>query len=298
MNGIDSVHDRARHRAICFTRCRKLFAWTTQDYSKKTTAGMWLSSDLLEVCRSTTSLESDSPIPVTRSEASRTCHVIRPLPGSSAQRSQSDYFPLLQLPLDILTMHLSTVLPRASLVSLRSSCSKLLTAIPAPPKKRLVDSEQCETNALLATLEEGRERPLRMFCALCSACYPVVLFAWGPEKHLVQKAGIDKKAAESLEIGLADTQNGESASEERYAGNSNELDNRVCRWHRARFERKVLTGHGAMKSEWTLEEACMHCGGVLAWGRCDCKGLCQTCWKRDVWCHTEVVDTEHANDVI
>ncbi|KEQ57847.1 uncharacterized protein M437DRAFT_79467 [Aureobasidium melanogenum CBS 110374] len=245
---------------------------------------MWLSSDLLRICRSIASPESDSPIPITHLEASRTCHIIRTLSESSAQRAQSDHFPLLQLPLDILTMHLSTLLPHASLVCLRSSCSKLHTAIPAPPKKRLVDLERCEIKVLFAALEEARERPSRMFCALCSTCYPIELFAWGLEKRAVQKADIGNEAAESLEtIG---------------ARNSNELDNRVCRWHRARFERKVLTGHGAIKSEWTLEEACMHCGGVLAWGRCDCKALCQTCWKRSVWCHTEVVDTEHANDVI
>lgn len=171
-------------------------------------------------------------------------------------------------------MHLSTLLPRASLMSLRSSCSKLHTTIPAPPRKRLADSEECETNVLLVALEEARERPLRMFCALCWTCYPAALFTWGPEKRSVRNAGIGKAAAESLEtIG---------------ARNTNELHNRVCRWHRARFEREASKDqdHKEIKRGWALEEACMHCGGVLAWGRCDCEVLCQTCWKRKVWCNT------------
>lgn len=245
---------------------------------------MWLSSDPLKICRSITSPESDSPIPVTYSEASRTCHIIRPLPETSAQRAQSGYFPLLQLPLDILTMHLSTLLPVASLVSLRLTCSKMYAAIPARPKQRLASSEKCETNALLAALEEAGERPSRMSCALCWACYPVALFAWGPERRLVRKTDIDKASAESLEtIG---------------ARNTNELHNRVCRWHHAKFERKISVGDETITEGWVLEEACMHCGGVLAWGRCDCKILCQTCWRRKVWCRTEVVDVELANAII
>jgi hypothetical protein len=72
------------------------------------------------------------------------------------------------------------------------------------------------------------------------------------------------------------------------------MENRVCRWHRGRFERSVRRlvseKNQVTEQSWTLEEACMHCGGVLAWGRCDCETPCQTCWKREVWCHTRTID--------
>jgi len=72
--------------------------------------------------------------------------------------------------------------------------------------------------------------------------------------------------------------------------------NRVCKWHDGRFQRTLKRGRRESnawvkaKEGWKLEETCMHCGAVLAWEKCDCN--CQTCWKRDVWCFTRVLEEE------
>jgi hypothetical protein len=207
-------------------------------------------------------LDPYSAISVAHLEVSRVHQGTRLLPQSDDQPAQHDDFPLLHLPLDLLTRHLPTHLPYTSLISLRLSGPEMYGVVPAPGKRRPAHLDECERKAILAALYGREEQLSRRCCAICGSWYPISLFTWGPEKSIIE------------------------------AADCSGLDNRICRWHRPRFERRVTGDHGATKAGWTLEEACMHCGGVIAWQRCDCKIACQTCWKRDVWCHTRVMDMD------
>lgn len=227
---------------------------------------MWLPSELLTLCHFIT--DPTSPPPTTSTHRTDHDNTRQPVPLSK-HRDHPKWraaFPLLQLPLDILALHLPAHLPYDSLISLRLSNRDLFTAIPTP-KKAPSDQTSCERQAILTSMEEGKEKSARKCCVVCRSWYPVALFTWVPDRHTAQANFVGAEAAV--------------------------LENRVCRWHQGRFERVVqrpLSGkNGATEQSWTLEEACMHCGGVLAWGRCYCETPCQTCWKRDVWCHTRIL---------
>ncbi|KAF1344420.1 hypothetical protein BDV97DRAFT_372830 [Delphinella strobiligena] len=237
---------------------------------------------------------------------------------STSKRPTPQAFPLLALPLDILH-HLSTEhLPLAAQVALKLSCRSLYISLPMPVPGALpssgvirVEGDTCQGPAVRYAFEESREaagikrgkdgetidinhgrgdQEGRTRCALCKALYPVSLF---------DRAGfvfldVDDLQEESL---------GESGQgrEERSVGTARtesmlNVRNRVCKWHDGRFQRTLKRrkrGSNAWvkaKEGWNLEEACMHCGAVLAWEKCDCN--CQTCWKRDVWCFTRVLEEE------
>ena len=223
---------------------------------------MWLPSGLVETCDSIISPESNVPTSVLHPKITQNHHVTGRLRQTEDRRAQRDQFPLLQLPLDILARHLPTHLPYASLISLRLSGPEMYAAVPEPPKQRPAHLNECEIKAILTAIEERGEQVSRRCCVICGSWYPISLFAWDPEKSIIE------------------------------AGECSRLSNRICRWHRPRFERRVIGDYGVLKAGWALEEACMHCGGVIAWQRCDCRTACQTCWKRNVWCHTQVVDVD------
>lgn len=151
-------------------------------------------------------------------------------------------------------------------------------------------------------------RNARMRCALCKALYPVSLF--------------DRSGFVSLDVPGASTRlgragrnmhgDGEAGAEIEEEDEEEEdefsrrgmlnVRNRVCKWHDGRFQRTVKgsrRGDHAGREEgermtpregWSLETACMHCGSVLAWARCRCN--CQSCWRREVWCFTRVLEEE------
>lgn len=233
---------------------------------------MWLPSELLTICHSiidTTSLPpSTSPLRAAHQHNHDTTIQSKSRPEHRKGPIQQAAFPLLQLPLDILALHLPAYLPYDSLLSLRLSSRDLYTAIPTPKRRKGSEATSCEREAILAAMEERTET--RRCCVICRSWYPVALFTWVPDQGTAQ--GSNTQAGGDV------------------------MENRVCRWHRGRFERTVprlVSGkdQGAEQG-WTMEEACMHCGGVLAWGRCDCETPCQTCWHRDVWCHTRIVDAK------
>ena len=239
-------------------------------------AAMWLPSELLTLCHSITDPASLSPTINTHRTDHQHDHdtKLQPVPPPRHREHPKPrvVFPLLQLPLDILALHLPTHLSYDSLVSLRLSSRDLFTAIPTPEKKLLSDLTSCERQAILTAMEEGKEQSARKCCVLCGSWYPIALFTWVPDQRTAQGNCVQAEVAV--------------------------MENRVCRWHQGRFER-TISRLGSVKDQttdhgWTLEEACMHCGGVLAWNRCDCEEPCQTCWKRDVWCHTRILDTKAA----
>lgn len=234
---------------------------------------MWLSSELLTICHSI--IDTTSLLPTTSTSRADHQHDHDSTIQSKSRPKhhkrppiQHAAFPLLQLPLDILALHLPAHLSYDSLISLRLSSRDLFTAMPHPKRRKNGELTMCERQAILAAVEERAET--RRCCVICRSWYPVALFTWIPDQGIVQDS--------VAQVG------------------GNMMENRVCRWHRGRFERTVprlISGkdQGAEQG-WTMEEACMHCGGVLAWGRCDCETPCQTCWKRDVWCHTRIVDVK------
>lgn len=232
---------------------------------------MWLPPDLVALCRTTLDgrehTDTDQLCDTTPHQ-----HQTKSPPPSPPKQSTSEAFPLLSLPLDILTMHLPAHLPHTTLYSLRLSNKTLQTAIPEPKKRPFQQLDECERKAMLTAMEESSERSTRRCCVICGSWYPIALFTWGPD-------------------GEEDT-DGSKQTPRRGTG----IANRVCRWHRARFERTVLD-KGRRLGGWSLEEACMHCGGVLAWGRCDCEGPCQICWKREVWCYTRVCHEAAVKDI-
>jgi hypothetical protein len=223
---------------------------------------MWLPSGLIETCYSITSPDPNIATSASHPKIIQNHHITRRLEQTEGQRAQCNQFPLLQLPLDILARDLPTHLPYASLISLRLSGPEMYAAVPEPPKQRLAHLNECEIKAILTAVEERGEQVSRRCCVICGSWYPISLFTWGPEKSIIE------------------------------AGKRSRLNNRICLWHRPRFERRVIGDHGVLKAGWALEDACMHCGGVIAWQRCDCRIACQTCWKRDVWSHTRVMDVD------
>lgn len=237
---------------------------------------MWLPSELLTLCHSIVDPTSLPPATSTHQSDHQHDHdiTLQPAPALKYRERLKRHacFPLLQLPLDILALHLPAHLPYDSLVSLRLSSRDLFTAIPTPKKKTQSDLTSCERQAILTAMEESKEETTRRCCVICRSWYPIALFTWVPGKCSAQGNCIQAEA------GI--------------------MENRVCRWHRGRFERTVqrrVSGKSqTMEHSWTLEEACMHCGGVLAWDRCDCETPCQTCWKRDVWCYTRIIDAKAA----
>jgi hypothetical protein len=238
---------------------------------------MWLPSELLTLCHSIIDPTSLPPPTTSTHRADHkhdrvTTYQPKSLPEHRKHSKRHSVFPLLQLPLDILALHLPAHLPYDSLISLRLSSRDLFTAIPTPKKRDPDDLTSCERQAILTAMEEGKEQSARRCCVICRSWYPIALFAWVPDQRTAHTDG------NPVEDDM--------------------MENRVCRWHHGRFERTVqrrVTGEDQATEEgWTLEEACMHCGGVLSWGRCDCETSCQTCWKRDVWCHTRIVDAKVA----
>jgi hypothetical protein len=235
---------------------------------------MWLPSELLTLCHSIIDPTSPFPTTSTHSADHQHNHDIALLPKSLSENREHPQrhaaFPLLQLPLDILALHLPAHLPYDSLISLRLSSRDLFTAIPIPQRRKSKELTTCEREAILTTMEEGKEQSTRRCCVICRSWYPVALFTWVPDQLVAQ------------------------GNDTRIEGNM--MENRVCRWHRGRFgrsvQRPVSKEDQTTQQGWTLEEACMHCGGVLAWGRCDCETSCQTCWKREVWCHTRTLDAK------
>lgn len=233
---------------------------------------MWLPSDLITICHS---IIDKTRLPPTTSvfQADHqhnhdTTIQSTPRPEHRKKPTQHAVFPLLQLPLDILALHLPAHLPYDSLISLHLSSRDLFAAIPIPKKGKGSKLTSCEREAILTAVEERTET--RRCCVICRSWYPVALFTWVSDQQTAQ------------------------ASDARVGGDT--MENRVCRWHRSRFERTLSEPESGQdqiaKQGWTREEACMHCGGVLAWGRCDCETSCQTCWKRFVWCHTRIVDAK------
>lgn len=229
---------------------------------------MWLPSELLTICHSiidTTSLPPTTSTPrADHQHDHQTTIQSESRPEPRKKPTQHAAFPLLQLPVDILALHLPAHLPYDSLISLRLSSRDLFTSIPAPKKRACSELTSCEREAILTAVEERTET--RRCCVICRSWYPVNLFKWVPDQRTAQGSG--------AQVG------------------GDMMENRVCRWHRGRFERTVsrpISGQDQDAEQgWTMEEACMHCGGVLVWGRCDCETPCQTCWKRVVWCrHTE-----------
>jgi hypothetical protein len=196
-----------------------------------------------------------------------------PLLKARHRPAQHGTFPLLQLPLDILAMHLPTHLPYTSIIALRLSNRDLYTAVTAPPRRKLSSLDDCEKTAVLTATDEAEERSTRRCCMICGSWYPTAMFVWGPKE---------------------DSKEGKNYGVEGYRdGESQMIEHRVCRWHCARLER-TISRHELTECQeedgWTVEEVCMHCGGVLAWGRCSCKTCCQICWKRNVWCYTRCKD--------
>jgi hypothetical protein len=233
---------------------------------------MWLPSELLTLCHSIIDPTSPSSTISTHradhQDDRDTTFQPRSLSTNLEHPKRHAVFPLLQLPLDILALHLPAHLPYDSLISLRLSSRDLFTAISTPKRRKLDEVTSCEREAVLTAMEEGKEQSTRRCCVICRSWYPIALFTWAPDQRTAQ--GNDTR----LEGGM--------------------MENRVCRWHRGRFERSVRRlvseKNQVTEQSWTLEEACMHCGGVLAWGRCDCETPCQTCWKREIWCHTRTID--------
>lgn len=236
---------------------------------------------------------------------------------SASRRSTQQPFPLLVLPLDILH-HLATKhLPLAAQVALKLSCRSLYISMPMPvpgpvPSPGMIRAvgDTCEVPAIRYAFEESREaagikrgkgsekidinhgrgdQESRTRCALCKALYPVSLF---------DRAGFVFLDVNDLEESLSES--GQVGEERSVATARTEsmlnVRNRVCKWHDGRFQRTLKRGKRGSnawvkaKEGWKLEEACMHCGAVLAWEKCDCN--CQTCWKRDVWCFTRVLEEE------
>ena len=234
---------------------------------------MWLPPDLFALCRSI--LDGNMP---GYFEDERKPSASRLLaPDAAPEELSQDAFPLLSLPLDILAMHLPEHLPYTAILALRFSSRDLHAAIPVPKKKALDRLSECERKAVLATTEESDEGNARRCCIICGSWYPLALFEWVPRREIERQ---DCKGA---------------GKDTTYAtGRRRDMDNRVCRWHYARFQRIITiqtpTKDSIPQERWTLEEACMHCGGVLGWGRCQCQDPCQTCWKRTVWSCTRTVD--------
>ena len=140
------------------------------------------------------------------------------------------------------------------------------------------------------TQTKGRAK-CRMRCALCKALYPITLFDRAGFVSLDVNIG-DEQTCSSTRAECATTSTSISVDERPGVLN---LRNRVCKWHDSRYQRTlkhgIKDGNGKRIAEgWKLEEACMHCGSVLSWDRCACD--CQTCWKREVWTCTRVLEEE------
>ncbi|KEQ93944.1 hypothetical protein AUEXF2481DRAFT_319085 [Aureobasidium subglaciale EXF-2481] len=238
--------------------------------SRASSTAMWLPSDLLALCHSITNPTSENSTDSTSRPDHRcgqdgSLSPLRPRHQSHKESAQKLPFPLLQLPLDILALHLPTHLPYDALISLRLSNRDLFKAISIIKRSSWDTLTECERGAILTAAGEKEELSTRRCCTVCRSWYPLALFAWGPN------SGTAQGGDQGCEGGL--------------------FENRVCRWHRTRFERtlsSLTTDKNRVKPGWAVEEACMHCGGVLAWNRCDCLFACQTCWKRDVWCYTHI----------
>lgn len=245
---------------------------------------MWLPPDLVELCHSITNSDRDAPS-VRTQQSNRDAHQHtmppqKPREESRNQSAQHTTFPILQLPMDILAIHLPLHLPYDSLVSLRLSNRNLYTAIPAAKRQRLKKLSECERKAVLTAVEEREEHATRRCCVICRSWYPIALFSWVPDQGTRQG---DHRGNEGDMSGQ-----GHVTVDGRV-----EAENRVCRWHRARFERRIsrlASGRNQLQEGWTVENACMHCGGVLTWGRCGCKASCPSCWKREVWCYTRIIN--------
>jgi hypothetical protein len=267
---------RQSDRAICRQRNRRSIASRGISSTEVTVAAMWLPSELLTLCHSIIDPTSRLSAISTYQGGHQHDHDITlqaNAPSENCEHPQRHAaFPLLQLPLDILALHLPAHLPYDSLISLRLSSRDLFTAIPRPKMRRPDELTSCEREAILTALEEGKEQSTRRCCVICRSWYPIALFTWVPHQRVAQ------------------------GTDTRIEGNM--MENRVCRWHRGRFgrsvQRAVSRKDEATEQGWTLEEACMHCGGVLAWGRCDCEMPCRTCWKREVWCHTRILEMKTA----
>lgn len=147
----------------------------------------------------------------------------------------------------------------------------------------------------------------RMRCALCKALYPVSLFDRAGFVSLDVESDDDGEVTDDGTVRVEEAVGRTSTSRRntitRPPSSSLNIRNRVCKWHDGRFQRTLkrhcIRANERVHEGWKLEEACMHCGSVLAWerdgqgeGKCDCEKACETCWRRKVWCFTRVLEEE------